>query len=84
MLCAGRGVFRRLTAEQLGAFPKWGRGLGARRACMLETTLVISASALQWPFVSVKPGRELTAEPISLTEMYSSGQLWDWEGSSED
>lgn len=51
---------------------------------MLETTLVISASALQWPFVSVKPGRELTAEPISLTEMYSSGQLWDWEGSSED
>jgi hypothetical protein len=34
---------------------------------MLETTLV--TSALQWPFMAAKPRKELTAQPISLTEM---------------
>lgn len=34
---------------------------------MLETTLV--TSALQRPFMAAKPRRELTAQPISLTEM---------------
>lgn len=36
---------------------------------MLETTLVTSASALQQPSMTVKSRSELTAQPISLTEM---------------
>lgn len=39
---------------------------------MLKATLVTSASALkalQWPFMAGKARRELTAQPVSLTEV---------------